>query len=209
MPSAPEVHALASNYLCVSLPHSSTYALIDLSDASLTEVLPVSQIDASDLSFVPKPNIAVIPGEGEFLVTSYTGVSTMGVFLNGQGDPVRGTIEWPEHPSTLSEFMLHQIQNCLAEVTCSCRIRLHHRLVAKHRGVNSLPGRSGKAYSDCISRAPLAHNHSQLLAIWRFGPEHHPRRNAGLDKDGSDEWETRPECPITGSDCRRLGRVQS
>jgi hypothetical protein len=80
--------------------------LIDLSDASLTEVLPVSQIDQSELDFTPNPNVVVIPGENEFLVTSYTGVSTMGVFLNGQGDPVRGTMEWPDHPISISKYIL-------------------------------------------------------------------------------------------------------
>ena len=63
----------------------------------------MSQVDASALDFEPNPNIVVIPGENEFLVTSYTGVGAMGVFLNGQGDPVRGTLEWPEHPLSISK----------------------------------------------------------------------------------------------------------
>lgn len=75
--------------------------MIDLSDASLTEVLPISQVDAESLDWDPVPNVVVIPGADEFLVTSYTGVGTMGVFLNGQGDPVRGTMEWEEHPLSI------------------------------------------------------------------------------------------------------------
>lgn len=54
------------------------------------------------LDFDPNPNIVVIPGENEFLVTSFTGVGSMGVFLNGQGDPVRGTLEWPDHPISIA-----------------------------------------------------------------------------------------------------------
>jgi hypothetical protein len=95
---------LASNYLCAAIPSTNTYSLIDLSDASLTEVLPVSQIDPSELDFDPNPNVVVIPGENEFLVTSFTGAGTMGVFLNGQGDPVRGTMEWPDHPLSICEL---------------------------------------------------------------------------------------------------------
>ncbi len=101
LPSPPTSHALFSNYLCAAIPSSNTYSIIDLSDASLTEVLPFLQIDASLLDFDPNPNVVVIPGENEFLVTSYTGASTMGVFLNGQGDPVRGTMEWPNHPLSI------------------------------------------------------------------------------------------------------------
>ena len=96
-----------ATYLCIAILSPSngslTYSIIDLSDASLTEVLPVSQIDPNVLEFEPNPNIAVIPGENEFLVTSYTGTTTMGVFLNGQGDPVRGTMEWSEHPVSIGE----------------------------------------------------------------------------------------------------------
>ena len=88
-------------YLCAAIPSSNTYSIIDISDASLTEVLPVSQIDAALLEFEPNPNVVVVPGENEFLVTSYTGASTMGVFLNGQGDPVRGTMEWTDHPLSI------------------------------------------------------------------------------------------------------------
>jgi hypothetical protein len=69
---------------------------------SLTEVLPVTQIDVAELDWVPNANVVVIPGENEFLVTSFTGSSTIGVFLNGQGDPVRGTMEWSHHPLAIS-----------------------------------------------------------------------------------------------------------
>lgn len=103
LPTAPTSHALTHTYLCAAIPSSGTYSLIDLSDASLTEVLPISQVDAESLDWDPVPNVAVIPGADEFLVTSYTGVGTMGVFLNGQGDPVRGTMEWEEHPLSIGE----------------------------------------------------------------------------------------------------------
>ena len=107
--------------------------MIDLSDASLTEVLPVTQIDSAVLDFEPTPNIAVIPGENEFLVTSFTGVGSMGVFLNGQGDPVRGTLEWPDHPVSIGEPDIDQ------RLTASYRIRLYHRLASKSDTGHSFP----------------------------------------------------------------------
>ncbi|WVW83780.1 hypothetical protein I302_105801 [Kwoniella bestiolae CBS 10118] len=115
LPSSPTHHALFSSFLCAAITsgqedtQQTLYSIIDLSDASLTEVLPVSQIDPAVAEFEPNPNIVVIPGENEFLVTSYTGSSTMGVFLNGQGDPVRGTMEWPSHPISIaveSEYII-------------------------------------------------------------------------------------------------------
>ncbi|OCF74776.1 hypothetical protein I204_05158 [Kwoniella mangroviensis CBS 8886] len=115
LPSSATHHALFSSYLCAAITSGqddttqTLYSIIDLSDASLTEVLPVSQIDPAVADFQSNPNIVVIPGENEFLVTSYTGSSTMGVFLNGQGDPVRGTMEWPSHPLSIaveSEYII-------------------------------------------------------------------------------------------------------
>jgi hypothetical protein len=41
--------------------------------------------------------IQVVPEE-EFLILSWTGAGTMGVFINLHGDPVRGTLQWPSHP---------------------------------------------------------------------------------------------------------------
>jgi hypothetical protein len=100
------------------------YSIIDLSDASLTEVLPVSQIDLEVIDFDPNPNVIVIPGENEFLVTSFTGAGTMGVFLNGQGDPVRGTMEWEDHPLSIGE-------SSFGFANLSDRIRVHHRITTK------------------------------------------------------------------------------
>lgn len=96
---------MSSSYLCAAIPSTNTYSLIDMAEVSLTEVLPVTQIEASELDFEPNANVAVIPGENEFLVTSFTGSSTMGVFLNGQGDPVRGTMEWAHHPLSISQYL--------------------------------------------------------------------------------------------------------
>lgn len=116
LPAPPRYHALFSTYMCAALPSEGglTYCIIDLSDASLTEVLPVSQVDPEDTTWKPNPNVVVIPGENQFLVTSYTGANTMGVFLNGQGDPERGTIEWEQHPLSIaveSGFIIALLRN--------------------------------------------------------------------------------------------------
>lgn len=39
-----------------------------------------------------------VVAEEEFLILSWTGAGTMGVFINLNGDPVRGTLQWPSHP---------------------------------------------------------------------------------------------------------------
>ncbi|WWC89446.1 uncharacterized protein L201_004370 [Kwoniella dendrophila CBS 6074] len=149
LPSAPTHHALFSSYLCAALtsppmePDESPqnlYSIIDLSDASLTEVLPVSQIDPAVAEFEPNPNIVVIPDENEFLVTSYTGSSTMGVFLNGQGDPVRGTMEWPSHPISIaieSEWIIALLRDQTVHIHTLSDLEKPSQVITLEPGLNA------------------------------------------------------------------------
>jgi vacuolar protein sorting-associated protein 3 len=84
-------------YLCIA--DRENYSVIDLGKASLFPILPVSQA-LDPTPFVVKPLITVI-GEHEFLILSWTGSSTIGIFITGEGDPVRGTLEWASHPEDL------------------------------------------------------------------------------------------------------------
>ena len=49
--------------------------------------------------------IQVVADE-EFLILSWTGAGTMGVFINLNGDPVRGTLQWPSHPLSVCSSSL-------------------------------------------------------------------------------------------------------
>lgn len=80
--------------LCVA--DKINYNMIDLELASLIPLFPLSQ--APDTSV--KPSITVV-NETEFLILSWTGASTIGIFVNSDGDPVRGTLEWPAHPKSV------------------------------------------------------------------------------------------------------------
>ena len=86
--------------LCIA--DQTNYNLVDLEGASLFPILPLSQSN-DPTSFVVKPSITVI-GVNEFLILSWTGTSTLGVFISGDGDPVRGTLQWPSHPRSICQF---------------------------------------------------------------------------------------------------------
>jgi hypothetical protein len=47
-----------------------------------------------------------VVSDGEFLILSWTGAGTMGVFINLNGDPVRGTLQWPSHPLSVCSSSL-------------------------------------------------------------------------------------------------------
>lgn len=83
--------------LCIA--DNNCYSVVDLEGASMFPILPLSQAP-DPTPFVVKPSITVI-GNSEFLILSWTGASTLGLFITGDGDPVRGTLEWPSHPEAI------------------------------------------------------------------------------------------------------------
>lgn len=84
-------------YLCV--PGDGLYNVINIDASSALPVLPVSQ--SADPNAAPvKPLILVIT-EMEFLIVSNMDGRGLGVFVTGNGDPVRGTLEWPAYPESI------------------------------------------------------------------------------------------------------------
>ncbi|KAJ3563567.1 hypothetical protein NP233_g8862 [Leucocoprinus birnbaumii] len=75
------------------------YNMVDLGQASLFQLLPLRQA-VEETPWEVKPVIEVI-GENEFLILSWTGASALGVFITGDGDPVRGTLEWGMYPKAV------------------------------------------------------------------------------------------------------------
>ncbi|KAI6168302.1 hypothetical protein EDD17DRAFT_1466369 [Pisolithus thermaeus] len=79
-------------YLCVA--DTENYNVVDLQNAQMFPLLPVNQAGGAT---PVKPFISVV-SEAEFLILSWTGESTIGIFITGDGDPVRGTLTFPSHP---------------------------------------------------------------------------------------------------------------
>lgn len=63
------------------------------------QLLPLSQA-SEPAQFDVKPSITVI-SPNEFLLLSWTGISTLGLFVTDEGEPVRGTLEWSSHPEAI------------------------------------------------------------------------------------------------------------
>ncbi|THU80066.1 hypothetical protein K435DRAFT_823770 [Dendrothele bispora CBS 962.96] len=81
--------------LCIA--DKENYNVVNLEKAESFPLLPLCQVDAD---FKPDPFITVT-GDDEFLICSWTGQNTLGVFINSNGDPVRGTLEWPTYPKAV------------------------------------------------------------------------------------------------------------
>ncbi|KAL1741926.1 hypothetical protein HDZ31DRAFT_84502 [Schizophyllum fasciatum] len=78
--------------LCIA--DQEFFNIVSLDQATALPIIPLNQVgDGKPI----KPLITVI-SEDEFLVVSWMGASAMGLFLNTNGDPVRGTLEFDEYP---------------------------------------------------------------------------------------------------------------
>ena len=78
------------------------YNVIDLTTASCTPLLPIDQTGETPSRVRPMITFLGQSEPIEFLLASATGAgSSMGLFISGTGDPVRGTLEWPSHPESL------------------------------------------------------------------------------------------------------------
>ncbi|KAL0959675.1 hypothetical protein HGRIS_011374 [Hohenbuehelia grisea] len=75
------------------------YSIVDLERTSLFQLLPVSQAPEPPLTPL-QPSITVVT-DNEFLILSWDGSGTMGVFITGDGEPVRGTLQWPGYPQSI------------------------------------------------------------------------------------------------------------
>lgn len=111
---------LRGRYLCIA--DAVNYSLVDLSSATLIPLLPISQdppdsppsemhdLTSSSMPAAPsrpkshqRPSILPIENN-EFLIASHTGFSTLGLFIKENGEPTRGTLEWPSNPKSLGEL---------------------------------------------------------------------------------------------------------
>ncbi|KAI3605254.1 hypothetical protein WG66_013121 [Moniliophthora roreri] len=87
----------SGNTLCMA--DQDFYNIVDLENAQMFPLLPLNQAgDGEPLQVQP---FITVTGPGEYLLISWTGASALGIFINSNGEPVRGTLEWPSYPKSV------------------------------------------------------------------------------------------------------------
>jgi len=101
--------------LCIA--NREQYILVNLGAVTATPILPISQVTPEPGTRPNRPMILAVTEE-EFLILSWTGAGTMGVFINLNGDPVRGTLQWEAHPLSISPSLPPLPRHFLATDFC-------------------------------------------------------------------------------------------
>jgi len=96
---------------CVA--NAERYDLMDLERGERIPLFPISQNaafedDENEAQGPTLPPLMVSVGEEDFLVTTGTTLKdpAIGMFVNLEGDPVRGTLMFSTYPRALSKFMV-------------------------------------------------------------------------------------------------------
>lgn len=90
--------ARAGAHLCIA--DRAMYSMLDLARGVLNPIMPVDQSADAGTGAPVRPALVVI-GPEEFLVASWTGQDAMGIFVSGEGMPVRGVLSWAAQPRAL------------------------------------------------------------------------------------------------------------
>lgn len=104
LPSGATVARRSGSSLCIST--TTEYNIVDLDAATMSSIgLPITQTGEPP-SAANRPSILSISlgksGQCEFLITSHSQDSTLGVFVSQEGDPTAKLLEWPSHPRALA-----------------------------------------------------------------------------------------------------------
>ncbi|KAK4513889.1 uncharacterized protein ATC70_005896 [Mucor velutinosus] len=109
LPLADGAIALTRHSRILCLADTQNYKLINLQQSSVTLLIPTPQVPVtsptllgSGTQLVPRPLVAVVRKD-EFLVVSGSSSDnqTIGIFVNANGDAIRGTLQWTSYPKAL------------------------------------------------------------------------------------------------------------
>jgi hypothetical protein len=107
LPLAEGALTLTRHGRTLCLADTMNYKLINLQQSSVTLLIPTPQVPINSPSLlggtqlVPKPLVAVVK-QDEFLVVSGSPDNqTIGIFVNSNGDAIRGTLQWSSYPKAI------------------------------------------------------------------------------------------------------------
>ncbi|KAG8888270.1 hypothetical protein FRB99_004130, partial [Tulasnella sp. 403] len=89
---------LSGPHLCIAT--ATSYWIVNVDASEALELMDWSQPPEPDPSV--RPSIAV-SDQNEFMLVVWTGTGSLGFFMSGSGDPVRGTLEYPGQPISISD----------------------------------------------------------------------------------------------------------
>jgi hypothetical protein len=118
LPQGAQLAKRSGPYLCIA--DRENYQMVHLEHGQVNPMLPINQ--SPDGSVRVKPCIAVV--ENDFLLVTWTGEDAMGLFVNGDGLPVRGVLNWARMPLSISASAPFRLARSVQPTNLQCPQRL-------------------------------------------------------------------------------------
>ncbi|KAG8938317.1 hypothetical protein FRC03_007411, partial [Tulasnella sp. 419] len=106
----------------------------------------------------PVRSSITVSDENEFMLTIWTGAGTLGMFMTSSAEPTRGTVEYPQHPTSLSvdypyivallpnnTLEIHSMEGLSIVAVLSCPTRLQASLLSFKIGGYLIPSTRNQA----------------------------------------------------------------
>ncbi|KAG8884781.1 hypothetical protein FRB97_003302 [Tulasnella sp. 331] len=97
LPAGATLAKLSGPHLCIA--DRKSYWIINVDAAEALDLMDWSHVPLEENS--PIRPILVVTEQSEFMLVVWTGNGSLGFFMSGTGDPVRGTMEYPQHPISI------------------------------------------------------------------------------------------------------------
>ncbi|GAA5852101.1 hypothetical protein JCM9279_005057 [Rhodotorula babjevae] len=199
----------AENYSIVDLEAAEALPLLPISQSPHPDPLPPSTTSSSTpssstatasssaLTSAPapgpdprqRPAIACV-ADGEFLIASHTGSTTLGVFVNEVGEPCRGTLEWASNLRSLvidGQYSVALLHNHTVEIHS-----IHSQEIVQVVQLSSMSSIPTSPSPPSTSTSTPTSSSSALAHSLAFEPRALVRSSEGLELDGkaTGRWKT-------------------
>ncbi|GAA5939746.1 hypothetical protein JCM3775_001615 [Rhodotorula graminis] len=204
----------AENYSIVDLQAAEALPLLPISQSPHPDPLPPSTTSSSAPSSTTTSSSSVLtptsaPGpdprqrpaiacvaDGEFLIASHTGSTTLGVFVNEVGEPCRGTLEWASNLRSLvidGQYSVALLHNHTVEIHS-----IHSQEIVQVVQLSTLssipssPSLSSSSTSTSTSTSTTPSTSNPSAHALAFEPRALVRSSEGLELDGkaTGRWKT-------------------
>ncbi|KAG9037771.1 hypothetical protein FRB95_004057 [Tulasnella sp. JGI-2019a] len=181
LPAGATLARLSGPHLCIA--DRKSYWIINVDAAEALDLMDWSHVPLEENTTI-RP-ILVVTERSEFMLVVWTGNGSLGFFMSGTGDPVRGTLEYPQHPISIcvdypyiaallpnDTIEIHSLATLTIVAVLPCPFSLHTSQLSRNVAGYLIPSARGNQAlqsvpvpllpSTLTARPTSSHENSQL-----------------------------------------------